>query len=404
MAKILIAGNDDDARAACRKVVESQRHKVRCEDSADAFIGTVSQFKPDLIILNARLPAGGAGDDLCRKIRKTPGISKLPILMFTDSDGEDDIRRSIESGADECVLKPVRDAELVTKLNLLLAKGARIRQFPLLAKGTFLGRYRLDEMVGRGDDCVSYLAIDVRCAEPKRLALKIFNRISQSEADRSSFLLEAETLGGLDHPGIARILDYGLTGEKIFVATEFVDGDSLGDLLRKSRVSESTAIIVAKEVVKALTYLNSKSMMHKNIRPNNIMISSAGEIKLVDFALKGQTTQNTLRINERMFGIIQFTAPERLGGDGVVSVKSDIFSLGLTLYYAVSGTLPLYSSNPMVMLDKYMREDPKPLKEATSGVSDEFSDLIDHMIAKKPEERHGIEEVTAVLDKLIPFF
>ncbi len=403
MARILIAEDDPSVTFLYQRLLEAQNHVVRCESTADAFLAAVSEFKPELIVLDVILPGGVSGIDLCQKLRKSPEVSKLPILMASCAVEDEDVRKGIASGADEYLAKPVRNSELVTKINLLLAKGSRTRQFPLIAKGTFRGRYRLEELLGRNPDCSSYLAIDVKSPDSRRVALKIFNRISQSESDRSSFLLEADTISRLDHPGIAKVLDYGLTGDKIFVATEIIEGDSLGDMLRTSQVSENIALIVAKEVVRALAYIDSNSMLHKNVKPNNIMVSSSGEIKLVDFAIKGETCQDTLRINERMFGQIQFMAPERLGGvDGVVGIKSDIFSLGLTLYYAVSGTLPLYSPDPVVMLQKYLTENPPPLKAEIAGVSDDFSDLIDIMIAKRTQDRYGIAQVTEALDRLAP--
>ena len=402
MAKILIAEDDRSFRALCHNLLESQNHLVRCECSGDAFLAAIPEFKPDLLVIDMAIPGRTSGIDLCRGIRKHQEHAKLPIIMLSTATDDEEILKGIDSGADEYITKPIRESEFLTKISLLLAKGARTRQFPMLAKGTFLGRYRLEELLGRNPDCASYLAFDIKSAETTRLALKIFNRISQSESDRSSFLLEADTLSRLNHPAIARILNYGLAADKIFVVTEFIEGDSLGDLLRKSLVSETTAIIVAKEVVKALAYLEANAMMHRNIKPSNIMISDTGEIKLVDFALKGATTQSTLRINDRMFGVIQFMSPERVGGEESLDIRSDIFSLGLTLYYAVSGALPLYSPDPVVMLQKYMSEEPPPLKASIPDVSSDFSDLIDRMLAKKPANRCGLAGLAEMLNKLSP--
>ncbi|MCK5843875.1 MAG: serine/threonine protein kinase, partial [Victivallales bacterium] len=162
---------------------------------------------------------------------------------------------------------------------------------------------------------------------------------------------------------------------------------------------EETAVDLALEVAEALKYMNQFGILHRDIKPDNILISDIGEVILVDFGLSREEDQQTVSIKGEISGTPQYLAPEYIDGKKL-NVETDIYSLGITLFYMVSGELPFQAGTPMALLSKQLNEKPPVLSEVTDGVSPEFAALVDSMLLKDPVERISLEDMVAELKKL----
>jgi serine/threonine protein kinase len=203
----------------------------------------------------------------------------------------------------------------------------------------------------------------------------------------------------LDHPNIVKLLDYGEHEGVLYLATEFIKGRSLRDIIKETPLAEETAVDLALEVAEALAYMNQFGILHRDIKPDNILISDIGEVKLVDFGLSREEDQQTVSIKGEMFGTPQYLAPEYIDGKKL-NVKTDIYSLGITLFHMVSGKLPFQAGTPMALLSKQLNERPPVLNEITDGISPEFSQLVDRMLIKDPEKRVSLDEMVETLKTL----
>jgi serine/threonine-protein kinase len=231
------------------------------------------------------------------------------------------------------------------------------------------------------------------------VALKILKVKTEEDVFSGQFERETTQLAKLDHSNIVKLLDHGCHEGVFYVVTEFIDGQSLGDIIKQSPLMEESAVDLGLEIADALSYMNSSGIVHRDIKPDNILISDEGEVKIVDFGLSREEDQQTVSIKGEMFGTPQYLAPEYIDGKKL-TVKTDIYSLGVTLFYMVSGVLPFQAGTPMALLSKQLNEQPPMLNKISSGISEEFADIVNAMLAKDPEARISIESLIERLRKL----
>ena len=205
-----------------------------------------------------------------------------------------------------------------------------------------MGRYRLDQLIAEGGFAQVWRGYD---KELQRIVAVKIPKPSRLEST-DSFLAEARRVARLKHPGIVPVHDAGAEDGTCFIVSEFVEGGSLGDQLRRYSPSPAQAVRWISEIADALEYAHLHGVIHRDIKPANILIDHHGRALLADFGI-AQSAQKTGSFAPSL-GTLRYMAPEQLDGQSATPA-SDVFSLGLVLHEAIAGKLPYSSDNPSVV-------------------------------------------------------
>ena len=264
----------------------------------------------------------------------------------------------------------------------------------------FADRYEVLEELGRGGNSRVYHALDNTEFPPAEVALKVCAPPPNDKNFIPKFLREAFQLSRLDHPNIMKLIDFGNTDGFYYMATGFVRGRSLKDYLEEGPIIEDSAVAVAREMGKAFEHMREHNVIHRDIKPDNILVSDDNEIILVDFGLAKEEGQKTLSVGDELFGTPHFMAPERVLDAENLTIKTDIYSLGVTLYYIVSGQYPFDDKSLVKIVQMHLSEQPPPLKELVPDISDGFVTAVERMMEKDHKKRCGLDEMIKLFNAL----
>lgn len=274
----------------------------------------------------------------------------------------------------------------------------------LEAGNTFGSRYEIVSELGKGGYSHVYYALDKSVEPPGETALKICKPIKGDKKFMARFLREAFQLSRLEHPNIMKLIDFGNEGGKYYMATEFIKGKSLKEYLKETPIAEESAVVIGCEMAKAFTYMKKMGVIHRDVKPENILISDKDQVILVDFGLAKEEGQQTISMSDELFGTPQYLSPEYISESSDIDIRTDIYSLGITLFYAVSGKLPFNSKNPIDIIRQQLNDEPPVLIDIKPGISQEYSDLISSMLEKIPEKRCSLEKMKKGFEKLLMRF
>ncbi|HLE63999.1 MAG TPA: serine/threonine-protein kinase, partial [Pyrinomonadaceae bacterium] len=270
-----------------------------------------------------------------------------------------------------------------------------------LAVSTRLGRYEIRSLLGAGGMGEVYLTEDVTLR--RRAAVKVLTAdVTQNEERLHRFVREAYAASSLNHPNIVTIYEIGSEAHIHFIATEYVDGESLRDHLRSRQMELREILDVAIQITSALAAAHEAGIIHRDIKPENVMLRRDGYVKVLDFGLAkliddGDSTQKTdpeaptevlLKTEPgRVMGTINYMSPEQARGRDIDS-RSDIFSLGVMLYEMVAGHRPFSGDTKSDVLAAVLMVEPKPLSEKFPGMPPELNRIVNKALRKDREERY----------------
>jgi Protein kinase domain len=263
---------------------------------------------------------------------------------------------------------------------------------PPLRPGAEHGPYELLEELGRGAFGVVYRARDRRDGRP--VALKVLTSVAGSGAER--FAREAAGLARLRHPGVVGLLDAGVARGFPYLAMELVEGGSLEDLERFG-ASPTRAAQLIRDVALALAHAHAQGVLHRDVKPANILLDALGRPRLADFGLARLVERDSsLTVSGAMLGTPAFSAPEQLRGDrGAVDARSDVYALGATLYSLLTGRPPHLKESYDATLRAVLEDDPLPPSACMPGVPPALDAICVRCLAKAPAERYPSAEAMA---------
>jgi serine/threonine protein kinase len=255
--------------------------------------------------------------------------------------------------------------------------------------GTFLDRYEIDAMLGQGAMGVVY-----RARDPKLQRIVAIKTVSVATLDpeaeqefRKRFVIEAQAAGRLSHPGIVTIFDVREEPEP-FLVMEYVEGQSLQQLIgRESRTLPlSTTLRLVQEVAEALHYAHVQGVVHRDIKPANILVTPDGHPKIADFGV-AKLNQADVTLPGQVLGSPAFMAPEQLTDEGS-DARSDLFSLGVILYYMLTGHRPFQGNSTTTVCFKLVNHEPVPVSAFEAKFSPELDKIVSQAMAKDPAQRY----------------
>lgn len=253
--------------------------------------------------------------------------------------------------------------------------------------GTQVDRYRLQALIGTGGVAAVYRAIDT--VTEKRLAIKIlFPPPAAGRTLRERFRHEARTVARLDHPGILGIFDMGEADGHPFIAMPLVEGPSLQALLEtRGRLDETTAAEIAMQVAQALDYAHAGGVIHRDVKPSNILLDTQGRPLLTDFGVARALDTPSLTATGFSVGTPIYMSPEQASGRTDLDGRADLYSLGVVLYQMVTGHTPFRGSTPQVMHAHVYQ--PPPAPSSVAEVSPAMEAIILRTLAKDPHDRYA---------------
>lgn len=265
--------------------------------------------------------------------------------------------------------------------------------------------YEIIDSIGQGGMGTVYKARQL--SMDRIVAIKVLPReVSQDRTFLERFIREYKALGKLSHPNIVTAIDAGEAGGAYFYVMEFVDGISAMELLnRKKRLTERECLNICLQAARALEHARSHGIVHRDVKPGNIMITRDNLVKLCDMGLAkrvGGGVDPSLTQEGMAVGTPNYISPEQARGRSTVDTRSDIYSLGATLYHLCTGTPVFTGPNVMVVMTRHVTDPPEPPKQRVPELSDGFNAMILKMLQKRPEDRYQTPaEVIADVERIL---
>ena len=244
--------------------------------------------------------------------------------------------------------------------------------------GSELAGYRLEALLGRGGMGVVYRAHDL--ALDRNVALKILSpELAEDERFRERFLTESRLAASIDHPNIIPVYDAGEVAGELYIAMRYVDGSDLKRLLAEGPLSKERAIAIVAQVAGALDAAHERGLVHRDVKPSNVLLDERGHVYLADFGLSRRLGEPGAALGAaQSLGTIDYVAPEQIRGEQVDG-RADLYSLGCLLHECLTGKPPFSRPTDSAVLYAHLEEEPP----AAPGLED----VMRTALAKEPDER-----------------
>ncbi len=257
------------------------------------------------------------------------------------------------------------------------------------------GRYRLLEKIGEGGAAEVFRARDQRL--DRIVAIKLLRpQYMHDPASHTRFVNEAKAAAGLAHPNIVDIYDFGEGPDgSTFIAMQYVEGQDLKEILqRRGRLTPAETISIARQVCYALAAAHAQGLVHRDVKPQNILIDRGGNARLTDFGIVKALSGPALTQSGMTFGTAAYLSPEQATGEPV-GPASDVYALGCVMYEMLSGTPPFTGENPAVVAYKQVWEQPRPLHDVVPEVLPSLESVVMRCLNKDPRARYPTTQALA---------
>ncbi|MBP3266015.1 MAG: Stk1 family PASTA domain-containing Ser/Thr kinase, partial [Clostridiales bacterium] len=250
---------------------------------------------------------------------------------------------------------------------------------------TIADRYEILEKIGTGGMADVYKAVDNKLS--RNVAVKVLKQeFSENENFVSKFRVEAQAAAGLMHPNVVNVYDVGEEQGIYYIVMELVEGITLKKYIeKKARLSYEEAVSIAIQVGMGIEAAHEKHIIHRDIKPQNIIISLAGKVKVTDFGIAKAATSNTITSN--VMGSVHYTSPEQARG-GYSDEKSDIYSLGVTMFEMLTGRVPFNGETTVAIAIKHIQEEMPSPREFVPEIPYSLEDIILKCCEKSPDRRY----------------
>lgn len=288
------------------------------------------------------------------------------------------------------------------------AAGGTVTPDPLV--GAVLdGRYRIDGMIATGGMSAVYRGLDIRLDRP--VALKVMDsRYAGDGQFLTRFQLEARAVARLKDPGLVAVYDQGLDGQHPFLVMELVEGGTLRELLRERGPMPPHAVAaVLGPVLGGLAVAHRAGLVHRDVKPENVLISDEGEVKIADFGLVRAVAEAGITSASVILGTAAYLSPEQVGS-GNAGPRSDVYAVGILVYELLTGVTPFTGDTALAVAYQRMDNDVAPPSTVIGGVPPQFDELVLRATSRDPADRYAdaldmAAELDAIVDELgLPAF
>jgi len=262
-----------------------------------------------------------------------------------------------------------------------------------------IGKYKVLREIGKGGMGIVYKGLDPETQKTVAIKVLPLNLVDRSTVER--FNREARAMARLHHTNLVEVFEVDMTKGQHYFIMEFIDGESLKALIsRNGIVPESKTLDIIAQVAKGIGCIHEEGMIHRDIKPGNVMVTADGKVKVMDFGLVKIAGVTNVTISGSALGTAEYMSPEQVS-DEAVDTRSDIYSLGVTMYEMLAGRPPFQGDSYQAVLMKHKYEVPSPLRQVNPQVSVEAEAIVNKAMAKQLSERYQkAEDLVADISKL----
>ena len=258
---------------------------------------------------------------------------------------------------------------------------------PTFAPGSTFAGYRIEAEAGRGGMGIVYRATQVALGRPVALKLIAAN-FAGDRSFRERFKREWETAASIDHPNVIPVYEAGEAEEHLFIAMRYVEGLDLANLLaREPEFAADRAVRIIAQVASALDAAHARGLVHRDVKPANVLIGAEEHVYLTDFGLTKHASQDALTKTGLFVGSVDYAAPEQIRGEAM-DARTDVYSLGCVLYQALTKRLPYDKPADVAKMYAHVSEPPPLVSEARLDGSTAFDAVVAKAMAKEPDDRY----------------
>ncbi len=253
--------------------------------------------------------------------------------------------------------------------------------------GKLLGnRYEIVKQLGGGGMAVVYKGKDTILN--RMVTIKLLRAEFTSDEDFvRRFRREAQSVASLSHPNIVSIYDVGKENDLHYLVMEYVDGEDLRSVIkREGRLEQSRAVKIVQQICDALEHAHESQIVHRDVKPHNILLTKGGRAKLTDFGIAREASTVTMTGSDTIVGSVHYLSPEQARGE-VAGPKSDIYSLGISFYEMLTGGVPFTGDTPIAIALKHIQDNPKPISMVIPDILPEIEHVVMRALQKDPDKR-----------------
>ena len=267
-----------------------------------------------------------------------------------------------------------------------------------------IGGYEILSQIGEGGMGSVWKAR--RLSDGKTVALKIlFKRLTGDLQFIQRFFLEASIGVKLDHPNLVKCIEVGESAGCYFMAQEFIDGEDLGDILKvRSKLPEAQALAITAAAARGMTHAHEQGLIHRDIKPANLMLTRAGVVKVMDFGLARSNSEDELRLTATgaVLGTPHYISPEQIESNDTLDARTDVYSLGITLFHMLTGRPPYIAKNMYDILTAHVKQTVPDPRTINPEISAETAKLVQWMCARDRNQRvPGMQRLTQAIAKMM---
>ena len=400
MASILAVDDEKVSLLIVKETLEHAGHDVITADSGKDVMALLDVAKIDAVILDRRMP-GTDGLEVLRMLRDNPRTTSVPVIILSSLSTGPERVRGLKAGADDYIIKPFEPAELILRVERLIAQ-ARLRRTAsdlavvsdLVSRqrpvdGLSLGRYHLEELVGEGAMGMVFRGWDPKLDRPVALkTIHLGRGISESRREHmmEALLKEAVAAAKLTHANVVTVYDVVDEGDGAFLAMEFVAGTTLErHVTSNGPLAADQAVVLALAVSRALVAAHDRQIVHHDLKPGNVLLGQNGTIKVTDFGLSKGISEIAEAEGE-VWGTPGYLPPEALVGRGY-DQRGDLFGLGALLHFALTEQQAFRGNTVSETVRLTLHEEPLAAGTIAEVSFEPLRNLVHQLLAKSPQDR-----------------
>ena len=395
--RILLAEDDGSLCRALTRILAKGGYSVDAVLSGNVARDRIATEEYDVILSDINMP-GMKGPALLEECRKRWPHTEV-VLMTGDPHLAAAVQ-CMKAGAFDYLEKPVKAAVLLTKIASAVESSLSSRQTADTAPLTPPVPTGIRTLRCLGSGTTGIVLLVEKDGQP--FAMKILRTdmtLMDSSTAHRRFCREATILGGLDHPGIVRVFDWGTTpAAQPYILMEYVEGETLHRLAASRALTVPQRLDLLRQVGSAVQYIHDREIIHRDIKPGNVLVTAALRAKLTDFGLARLTTvRSSMTLPGCVVGSPAYMAPETFSG-GKPDRRSDIFSMGVLSYELLTAVSPFRGRDLQQLIHSLTHDTPPPIGTLAAALPDAVQEIVTRMIAREPADRcQRLDEFLAAL-------